>query len=358
MNIKHVCVTAGNRLPTRRVICAMAMLLCLVLFAGSAVACGKQSAEQQTQLSFTAMDTVISITLYGNDHDVAGAAAQQKIIEMEQLWSRTVAQSDITRMNTHGSLPLTALDDRTVALIALSQTISQSTQGTFDIALGNLIALWGIGNDQQLVPNEEDIKIAQKKSGFEYVELGEAQVSLQNDVRLDVGAVAKGATADEVVKLLNTFDLQGGILSLGGDVICFGNKQDGEAWRVGISDPARQNAYLGYLDLTKDTAVVTSGDYERFFERSGVRYHHILDRSTGFPADNDLSSVSVVHDQGAHADAYSTALFVMGFAGGYKYAQTHGLQVVFVKKDGTVITTPNIAHLFTLTDTSYHHETP
>lgn len=165
-------------------------------------------------------------------------------------------------------------------------------------------------------------------------------VTMPAGMAIDLGAVAKGYIADKAAEYLKKQGVTRAILNLGGNVVALGSKPDGREWSIGIQDPEKENGKSGYSVMVADKSVVTSGIYQRGFDKDGVRYHHILDRATGWPVQNGLASVTIIADSSAMADAMSTACFVLGRDMGMSFAEEMGVQAVFIGTDGKVSCTP------------------
>ncbi len=327
-------------------------ILSAAVFAPLLLVLSSCQGTQPAQTAFTAMDTAITAQFYGTDAKRAAEFFQAQVMELDALWSKTDPKSDISRLNAQGSIPVSQLDARTVALLDKASLLSRETENAFDPTLGRLVSLWGIGSEHQRVPKEQERQTALKQCGNENAVIAKDDVVLQNKVQLDLGGIAKGAATDETVKGLEQFSLSGYLLSLGGNVFVSGEKPDQSEWRIGISDPEGEADYLGYLTVS-DCAVVTSGDYERFFIQDGVRYHHILDRKTGAPSQSGLRCVTVVCKDAAKADAYSTALFVMGVRKGLSVCSRDGaLEAIFVTDDHQIFLTDGLQDQFFLTETN------
>jgi FAD:protein FMN transferase len=170
---------------------------------------------------------------------------------------------------------------------------------------------------------------------------------------VDLGGIAKGYTGDEAIKIYKRNNIKSAYINLGGNVVVLGNRPDGSPWRIGIQNPRAANGlYIGVVKVT-GKAVVTSGDYERYFERNNVRYHHILDTKTGYPADSGLISATIITDVSMDADALSTATFVLGLEKGMKLVNSlKGVEAVFITKDKKVYVTEGLKSSFTFDDES------
>lgn len=318
-------------------------LLPLLLLGG----CADSGHEAATE--FFAMDTIVTARLPDTSDQAPLQQMQARIEELEHTLSKTMEASDVARLNRERSLPLSELSDETQSLLQTAQQISAETDGSLDITLGTLSNLWGFGSDSQCVPSDEELADALSHSGRANLLLTADTVSLQNGVLIDLGAIAKGYATDEAAALLREQGVQNAMLSLGGNVYVLG-QIDGRDWKVGIADPAHPNRLAGTLTLS-NKAVVTSGDYQRYFEQGGVRYHHIFDPFTGYPADNELASVTVIHDSATLADGYSTALFVMGLDLAMEFVRVQdGMDAVFITHDGEIFCTDGLQEVFTPAD--------
>ncbi|EPN2092521.1 FAD:protein FMN transferase, partial [Clostridium botulinum] len=171
---------------------------------------------------------------------------------------------------------------------------------------------------------------------------------------IDLGAIAKGYTADELKKVLLNYNVSSAFLSLGGNVYVLGNKPDKTPWKIGVQNPLEPRGdYLGIVSVS-DKSVVTSGNYERFFERNGKRYHHIFDTKTGYPAEKGLISVSIISDKSIDGDALSTSVYTLGLDEGKKLIESlNNVEAVFVTKDKKVYITSGLKDTFKLTNTDF-----
>lgn len=329
----------------------------LVLFLCS---CGQE--VQELQSVDIAMGTVIQQTIY-----VTGKGSQtenilhliQKLEEETLSWRLETAE--LFQVNQYaGSGKWLELSEKLSRILEQCQKLTEDTDGAFDVALGPVARLWDIdgwAGGQRTgmfqVPEAQALEQALAQCGFERLNLqflpGEkcAIASLEEGAAMDLGAVGKGLALDEIFSYLEAeTKVKGAVVSVGGSVLTYGEKPDGTAWRVGIANPHDPTENLGVLTLTGQWYISTSGDYERYVEFDGVRYHHILDPVTGYPADSGLSSVTVLADNGLLSDGLSTACFVLGREKGMLLAQRYGAEALFVEKDGGIFMTPGMDALF------------
>lgn len=313
--------------------------LALTLLAG----CG--TTEYSTD--FFAMNTVMRITGRGASAQETVVAAEQAVNALDRLLSRTREESEIWALN-HAGGAWVEVSDETLAVLTTALTVAEQTDGAYDPTVAPLTDLWQIGTEDAHVPTQAAIDDALQTVDYQNVEVDGSRVRLLNGAQLDLGGVAKGWAGGNV---LDPSSLEGGLLELGGNISCFGRKQGGSTvWTVGVADPDASIELMATLKL-ENACAVTTGDYERYFEENGVRYHHVFDPETGYPADTGLRSVTVVMDyaDGGLADGYSTALFVMGLDEGLDFCAEHGLAAAFIADDKTVYVTDALRDAFTLT---------
>ena len=337
--------------------------------------------EAQESIQVIAMDTAMLITTYGERSPAAAYACEDVIRDLEKQLSRTDPESAVSRLNGSGGEPVEVGEDLGV-LFELAKYYRRSTGGAFNIAIAPVVSAWGFaGGEEYRVPSRGELdrllalvdgsQVSMTPS-FDSNGAGpKATVRLGPGQAVDLGGIAKGYAADKIVSVLQEYEVPRANINLGGNVLAYGDRPGGTAWRVGVQDPARagqQNAFAGVLELT-DAFAVTSGGYQRYFEQDGKTYHHIIDPSTGYPADSGLTSVTVVAGlgegdgsdfPGAMCDAYSTALFIMGEERALAFWRDEmrwgeegcPFDLVLVTEDGRVVVTEGLAERFTPDESS------
>ena len=335
--------------------------LLLTIFALSLTACGETAAESETRTVY-AMDTVMNLTVYGENAAAALESAEKELHTLDEaVLSRTAEGSELYALNTsNGETLECGADDILPALIETALTISDATDGAFDPTLAPVLDAWGFTKDEHSVPSADELKELLSHTGCGKVALEKTAdgwtVTLLDGAQLDLGGIAKGYAADLLRAQLEKEGVTSATLDLGGDVFVMGRKTDGSDWRIAVKDPADTESYLGVVSAA-DKFIVTSGVYERYFEENGVRYHHILDPKTGCPAESGLVSVTVLCENGAWADALSTACFVLGPDGALALRddladQGTDFELILVTDDGRVLYTDGLADAFTPNDES------
>ena len=325
----------------------------------SLAACGTQKRET---LELFAMDTYMTFVAIGDGADDVLTDLSRTVNTLESSLSRTVDTSEVSRLNRDGSA---VWDEDGAQLLSWALQHSQETGGAFDVTIAPLVQLWGITSDTPRVPSQEEIDALLPLVGSAHIHQSGADVTLDEGCALDLGGIAKGYASDCVAALFQGADITGGCANLGGNVYVYGTNAQNKPWSVAIQDPADSEGYVCTLSLS-DAFVVTSGGYQRYFTApDGTVYQHILDPKTGYPVQSDLTSVSIItrstrdSGQGTRADAYSTALYVMGEQGAVDFwrAQDMSFDMVLITRDGRVVYTPGLADCFNEKDgTSYVYQ--
>lgn len=320
-------------------ITALAVALAL-LFTG----CASGAAQEKTQRQIYSMDTVMLLTAYGPDAEAALDAAQERILALEADLDPSLAGSSVRAVNENAG-QWTAVSADCVAVAKLANDASAQSGGALAVQLYALSQLWGFAGGEYRVPLQTEVDAALAAIDGFVLEVDEDACALRIPAGTTIafGAVAKGYAADAALQAMADAGCKQAIVSLGGNVQTLGEKKpDGSAWSVAIADPDDTGSYAVMLSVGQ-TAVVTSGDYQRYFESGGVRYSHILNPDTGAPVDNGLRSVTVVCDDGGRADALSTAMFVLGEEAAIEnWRENDGFELVLITADGRIVVTEGL----------------
>lgn len=325
----------------------LCMLMPILLLAGCTE---KQDMKQEKHTAeFFSMGTYISLVAYGENADAALDSAQNRVQELEALWSVTEESSEIYRINHNVGVPV-EVSPETADLLDFALEMAKQTDGALDPTIYPLMDTWGFISGNHYIPTEQELQKLLKNVGYERVSLENDVITVPEGVQLDLGAVGKGYTGQVISELLKREGVTSALFDIGGNIQMVGRRPDGEKWRLGIKNPFGDGS-IGTLQA-EDCAVVTSGEYERYFTGpDGKRYGHILNPQTGMPADSGLASLTVVADDGALCDALSTALFVMGAEKAEAYwRENGGFDMLLVTNKNEIILTEGIADQFVLSD--------
>ena len=330
-------------------------LLASLLLAGSLTACGGTAAQEMQSIQVFAMDTVMGLRACGGETEAALAAAEDEIYRLDEALSRTREDSAVSRLNSAAGGTPVDVGEELRDLIARALDFSAATDGAFDITLAPVSSAWGFTEDTYRVPEDAELALLLPCVGAEHVHLEEGTaVSLDQGTQIDLGAIAKGYASDRMAAIYQEHGITHGIVDLGGNTWVCGGNLEGEPWQIGIQDPARSAGALAGILEASDAFAVTSGGYQRYYTApDGTVYQHILDPQTGYPVESDLLSVSILCDNGTMADAYSTALYVMGSAGAQAFWRTHGgFEMILITTAGQVLYTPGLSEKITPTEGS------
>lgn len=263
------------------------------------------------------MGTYIQIQIYGLPEESARKAAEQgfeKVAELERMAHPQWPSSDVFRVNQAAGRDAVSVHPDIYGVLQLAQETSANSDGAFDVTFAGVGRLWNIQDPEKFrIPSDEELAAAIKLIDYRKLQLMDNNmVRLDGEgMRLNLGGIAKGWAADRAMDVLRAAGVKNAIVNAGGNMMIIGDK-NGKPWRIGIQDPRNERGkYLGILEITGDLAIATSGDYERFVMRDGVRYHHIIDPKTGRSA-NLCQSVTILAPTAVLSDALSTAVFVLG----------------------------------------------
>ncbi len=328
------------------------LMLALPLFLGL-TGCGAKAESASAQIF--AMDTIMTLSGYGQNSQEKLDEAVQLIYQLEDILSVTDENSDVWRLN-HADGQWVTVSPYTLYIVQQGVYLAEATGGAIDPTIYPAMTAWGFTTGDYQVPDQTSLDELLSLVDYTKIQIDEENSAIQipADMMLDLGALAKGYTSDLVAEVLA--DLDYAVISLGGNAYVIGEKADGDPWRVGIQDPSG-GGYLAIISPEGGNAVITSGGYQRFFEEDGQVYWHILDPETAAPAESDLISVTVIGEDGLVCDGLSTALFVMGLDQSCEFWRSQqdqnlnlNFDLILVDSQGVIYVTETIYDSFVLVD--------
>lgn len=308
--------------------------------------CAAPASGQPQTVAFFAMDTAMEFTIYGGEALLEGAQNLVRGLEAEASVTDTNSALYAVNQTGHGTMTGAAGD-----LMEMTLALCQRTEGALDISVYPVVQAWGFTTGTYQIPEEDALRELLTHVDYREIQFDAetGAVLIPEGMQLDLGSVAKGYAGSLAAGYLRENDVDSALLSLGGNVQTVGGKPDGSPWKIGVKDP-RGGTPMMVLSV-RDQAVVTSGGYERYFEQDGRTYWHIMDPSTGHPAESGLISVTVVGEDGLVCDGLSTALFVMGLEqAAALWQKSNDFEAAFVTEEGEIYITAGLASSFALTD--------
>ena len=296
-------------MKTRKLFKISFLVFCFLIICLSFSSCS----EKKVSSTEFAMNTVVSITAYGDRADEAVKASFKEVKRIEALLSCHIENSEISKINKLAHIEKQKVSNETAKVLKKALWLCQKTGGAFDITLKPLSDLWNIKAEKPKIPTDEEIKNTLSIVGYENIEIDGNFVSFKKKgVQIDLGGAAKGYCADRVKEVLKSHGIKNALIDLGGNIYALGKNEQGKNWRIGLQKPGgKRGEYFSIEELSGKSAV-SSGSYERYFEKNGKIYHHIMDRKTGYPSNSGLVSVTAISENSFEADMLSTAIFVMG----------------------------------------------
>jgi len=328
-------------------------------------ACGSNNAEESTLMEepLTSreflMGTYVVLQVYDEGKEEALEDAVARIEELDEQLSSNDAGSEIDAINQAAGEHSVEVSEDVFPLIEIAHEYSAIPNSGFDYTIGPITNLWRIGFDDARVPEPEEIEAVLPLVDHSKVELNVEDQTVyltEEGMRLDLGAIAKGYIADEVVNVLEEHGVTTAIIDLGGNVVVMGNSPTRETggFNVGVQNPdSSRGEIVGSINL-KDKTIVTSGIYERYIEKDGEVYHHLLNPDTGYPFDNELAGVTIITNKSVDGDALSTLVYGFGLVEGLEYVnQLEDTEGVFITKNNEIYTSDGITDDFNLTDNNF-----
>ncbi|WP_378954968.1 FAD:protein FMN transferase [Pelosinus sp. sgz500959] len=294
------------------------------------------------------MDTIIEITAYGSNNESAVKAAFDEFKRIQEISDKYNPESQISKINQMAGISPVEVSPDLIKMINYSIEISKKMDGAFDISIGSLTELWGIGHKEEFVPTQEEIN-----GVLPLVDYRMIQVNANNGtvylpkvgMKLDLGGVAKDYALNKGIEILKSYGIKSALLNAGGDIQVIGTKPDGNPWRIGVQDPRNSEGVIAKVTLDPWNTVQTSGDYQRFFIKNGVRYAHILNPKTGRQP-IEIASVTLVYkdaDVYTTGDIASSGFIVLGLEKSMEVLKKFpGVEGIFVTTDGKVVVTPGL----------------
>lgn len=300
--------------------------------------------------SFTAMDTAVSVTLWGKSFDDGLYNSIKSYIEdLDNRFDPYNENGEIYKLNKSRNLKCSY---ETADIISKTLSI-QDKYKNIDISSGNLISLWDFQAENPAVPSSEEIAKSLKTVNSENIHINGNLISLEEKTKIDLSAVAKGYACDVIKKELEKSDMDCAVISFGSSTLLYGEKPSGDEFSLAVRNPeSGSEKYVGKLK-TKSCVVSTSGGYERYFEVDGKIYSHILDLKTGYPAQTDLKSVTVISQNGLLTDFLSTEIYIGGTQNIDNYLNHENYSVIALSLDNKIYISDDIKSSFEITDNKY-----
>lgn len=341
--------TTDCRLPFT-VHCLLFTAYCFLILSG----CTQK--DQMYKESRILMDTFCSITVVASSRAAAMEAIEAgfgEIHKLETLLNYFSPESELSSVNAASGVNAVKVSGETLEIVKKAMNIAMASGGAFDPTIAPVIKLWKFSKNpsDSAVPPADEVERALELAGYRKVRINNTASEIfleEKGMEMDLGGIAKGYAADKAVLAIKSYGIQSALVAIAGDIRGFGVNTSGQPWRVGIQNPRPEpGSEKPWEDIfasiqLKDSAISTSGDYQRFFIRDGKRYHHILDPETGFPAESDLISATVIAPEGYMADGLSTAVFILGAEKGIELLESKGLGGVLVNAEKKMYLTNNL----------------
>ena len=334
----------------------IAMIIAIVLPIGL-IGCTKEQTSESIGRTEVIMGTVVKVTLYDGGSQEILDKVFERIAEIENLVSINKEGTELNKLNENAGIKGVKVSDTSYEIIKRGLYYSELSNGGYDITIGPLVKLWSIGLPEAKVPTQEEIGKIIKNIDYSKVKINPdtKEVFLsEKGIMLDLGSIAKGYATDEIIKILTEEDVKQAIVDIGGNIYAMGLKNGDTNWKIGIQNPFDDRGnVLGSVEVS-DKTVVTSGVYERFIEKNGVKYHHILNPDTGYPYKTEIAAVSIIADKSIDADALSTLIFTKGLDEGLNFVEKlDKIEAVFITNEKKVYITKGLRNNFKITDESF-----
>ena len=312
----------------------LSVILVLAVAVGAVVFAGYKKEYTVKEKNGLSMGSIVAIKLYGDDTFKKLDVVKKLIDNLDKEISAKIDSSAVSSLNKNGEVKSATVSD----ILLKCRKVSELSDGAFDLSIGTLSSLWDFDDDVKKIPSKQEIQKALSAVDYEKIAINGSNIGTGKNQLIDLGAVGKGAACDAVKAYLEKSGVKGAVVSVGGSILAYGSRNKiGDKWHVAVRHPRKENEYIGIISLSEGF-VSTSGDYEKYFEKDGKRYHHILDANTGYPAESGLISVTVVCNSGTLSDALSTACFILGEEKSKALLDEYSAAAVFVDENLNVTT--------------------
>lgn len=329
------------------------ILILILLITGCTV--GNKNSDPISKTEFL-MDTVMTIRIFGKSDEKIIDSAFNRVREIEEKMSSTIESSEVSLINRSAGIEPVKVSEETYYVLKEAKRYAELSNGAYEPTVGPLVDLWDIKGEEMerdSLPSKVDIEDKKALVDFNKLELlDQNKVFLkEKNMKITLGGIVKGYAADEVKKVLLENGVNTAIIDLGGNVIAQGAKEDGNSWIIGIQNPFEiTGKHIATVEV-KDKSIVTSGYYERYFKYNDKIYHHILDRETGYPAENEIAGVSIISDKSIDGDALSTTLFVLGLEKGKELINSFDkIEAIFITKNREIYISKNLEDVFAINE--------
>ncbi|RCW71898.1 FAD:protein FMN transferase [Saliterribacillus persicus] len=324
----------------------MKKILAIILFSSIIiVGCNGTTGEEEVstqpfkQTEFL-LGTVVTVKIYDEDKEAVLQEAFTLMEELEAKISTSIEDSEINKINQQAGKEAVKVSEEVFNLIESGKAYSEKANGSFDITIGPLTSLWHIGYEDAKKPDQSEITEILSYIDYEKIEMNEDNQTIyleQENMQLDLGAIAKGFIADRINELFEEKEVSTGIIDLGGNIYVRGEHPRQDNWTIGIQNPFEGRGELVGKVTGENISVVTSGIYERYLEVDGKQYHHLLNPIDGYPFDNEIAGVTIISEKSIDGDALSTLVFSKGLEGGLQaIEEMDDIDVIIVTKDKEV----------------------
>ncbi len=302
---------------------------------------------------FYSLGTSNQLKVYGKKAIKAIEESIIKVYEIDNKMSVFKEDSEILKISINAGNKPQIVSNDTYYVIQKAIKYCKLSKGAFDITIKPIVTLWGIGKEGQQIPSSNEIKEKLKIINYKdvVIDKNDKSIFLKNkEQEIDVGGIAKGYAADEVKNVMVKNGIKSALINLGGNILALGTKIDGTPWSVGIQDPFKTRGEFVLTISVINKSVVTSGNYERYFEVEGKRFHHIINPSTGYPSESDIVGATIISDNSIDGDGLSTGVYIMGVQKAIKLIEEiEGIDAILITKSKEIYVTSGMKGKFEIT---------